>query len=191
MRKMNVFSSISETYKRWRHSRGFGVHSPFAYDLVKSVVSPGNYAYYGYWDIDKAILSPKANDYPALRKDARLLLRLLVWLNSTRLLIYPPQQIVFSSVATAAGVKSTDISNLKTLKPDTGDLLVISGKSPRDGETARIIKEGTAAIAYDPSQRLRKEITEAMSNGLILEGIRILLAIPRPQMALTSYSIKF
>lgn len=186
-----MFSSISQAYKRWRHSRGFGVHSPYAYDLIKSVVSPGNYAYYGYWDIDKAILSPQAHDYPFLRKDARLLLRLLVWLKSSRLLIYPPQQTVFSTVAAAAGIKYADISNLKTLAPKAGDLLLISGKSPRDGEGAKIITEGVGIIAFDPSKRLRKEMTEAMKDGLILEGTRILLAIPRPEMVLTSYSIKF
>ena len=188
---MNVFSSISEAYKRWRHSHGYGVHSPYAYQLIKSVVSPGNYVYYGYWDIDKAILSPQAHDYPALRKDARLLLRLLVWLNTSRLLIYAPQQTVFSTVAAAAGVKHADVSNLKTLPTKAGDLLVITGKSPRDGETALIINEGIATIAFAPSQRLRKEMTTAMKDGLILEGTRILLAIPRSEMVLTSYSMKF
>lgn len=188
---MDVFSSISEAYKRWRHSRGFGVHSPYAYDLIKSVISSGDYVYYGYWDIDKAILSPQAHDYPALRKDARLLLRLLVWLNTSRLLIYPPQQTVFSTVAAAAGVKCADASNLKTLPTKAGDLLAISGKSPRDGETARIINEGIAIIAFDPSKRLRKEMTTAMKDGILLEGTRILLAIPRSEMALTSYSMKF
>lgn len=188
---MNVFSSISEAYKRWRHSRGFGVHSPYAYDLIKSVVSPGNYAYYGYWDIDKAILLPQTHDYPSLRKDARLLLRLIVWLNVKKLIIYPPSQTVFAAVAAAAGVKSMEVSNLKTWSPKAGDFLVISGKSPRDGETAKIINEGIGIIAFDPSKRLRKEMTESMIDGLILEGTRIILAIPRPEMVLTFYSIKF
>lgn len=188
---MSLFSPISEAYKRWRHSRGFGVHSPYAYELIKSVVSPGNYAYYGYWDIDKAILSPQARDYPALRKDARLLLRLVVWLNVKRLIIYPPSQTVFAAVAAAAGIKSADAANLKSFSPKAGDLLLISGKSPHDGETAKIIAEGIGIIAFDPSRRLRKEMTETMRNGLILDGTRILLAIPRPEMALTSYTIKF
>lgn len=188
---MNPLSSISEAYKRWRHSRGFGIHSPFAYDLVKNVISPGQYSYYGYWDIDKAILSPQSNDYPALRKDARLLLRLLVWLNVKRLWIYPPSQTVFATVAAAAGIKCSDVSNLKNLATQSGDLLLISGKSPHVGEAAKIITGGTGTIAFDPSKRLRNEMKEAMKDGLILEGTRAVLAIPRPEMALTYYSVKF
>lgn len=40
-------NSLFSLYKRWRHTRGFGVHSPFAYRMVKEVVSPPRgYAYY-------------------------------------------------------------------------------------------------------------------------------------------------
>lgn len=36
-------------YLRWRHSHGFGVHSPFAFDFLCSELRPqGGYAYYGY-----------------------------------------------------------------------------------------------------------------------------------------------
>lgn len=39
--------SLLSLYKRWRHTRGFGVHSPFAYRIVKEVVHPPRgYAYY-------------------------------------------------------------------------------------------------------------------------------------------------
>lgn len=188
---MNPFSSISEAYKRWRHSRGFGVHSPFAYDLVKNVISPGNYAYYGYRDIDRTILSPEVHVYSSLRNDARLLLRLLVWLNVKRLLIYPPSQTVFATVAAAAGIKSMDASNLKALRPNVGELLIVSGKTPGEGEISEIIRNGIPIIAYDPSLRLRNEMKGAMKDGLILEGTRIILAIPRPEMALTSYTVRF
>lgn len=40
---MRLFS----LYRRWRHSRGYGVHSPFAYRIVKEVVAPtSGYTYY-------------------------------------------------------------------------------------------------------------------------------------------------
>ena len=65
---------IAESYKRWRHTRGYGVHSPYAYSVVKEVVRPGRrYAYYGYDDIDNAIDS---NAVRHARRMATTLLRL-------------------------------------------------------------------------------------------------------------------
>lgn len=37
---------------RWRHSRGFGIHSPFAYDLIVNTLRERRYGYYLYADID-------------------------------------------------------------------------------------------------------------------------------------------
>lgn len=45
----------TDWYKRWRHARGFGIHSPSAYRLVREVLRPGSaYAYYAYEDIGRA-----------------------------------------------------------------------------------------------------------------------------------------
>ena len=47
---------ITDWYKRWRHGHGFGVHSPYAYRLVRDVLRPGRgYAYYAYADIDRML----------------------------------------------------------------------------------------------------------------------------------------
>ncbi len=47
---------IINWYKRWRHGHGFGVHSPYAYRLVRDVLRPGRgYAYYAYADIDRLL----------------------------------------------------------------------------------------------------------------------------------------
>lgn len=40
-------SSLTRLYRRWRHTRGFGVHSPFAFRLVTEVIRPPlGYIYY-------------------------------------------------------------------------------------------------------------------------------------------------
>ncbi len=55
---MNPLTLLANAYLRWRHSHGFGVHSPFAYNLVTMAVRPGKYGYYGYELIDRVILTP-------------------------------------------------------------------------------------------------------------------------------------
>ena len=52
---------IIDWYKRWRHGHGFGVHSPYAYRLVRDVLRPGRgYAYYAYADIDHMLNSRRS-----------------------------------------------------------------------------------------------------------------------------------
>lgn len=71
-----------EAYKRWRHRRGFGIHSPFAYKVVKDVIDQPC-AFYGYQDIEEALEHTRR---PAeLRKFARLLLRLSAFLRPEKI----------------------------------------------------------------------------------------------------------
>lgn len=46
--KINVsMRRLFRLYRRWRHTRGFGVHSPFAFRLVTEAIHPPRgYAYY-------------------------------------------------------------------------------------------------------------------------------------------------
>ena len=46
---MGICSPISY-FKGWRHSRGFGIHSPFAYRFITEVLAQ-RLPYYGYADI--------------------------------------------------------------------------------------------------------------------------------------------
>ena len=40
---------LMDMLRRWRNTRGFGVHSPFGYAMARCVVRPDKkYGYYGY-----------------------------------------------------------------------------------------------------------------------------------------------
>lgn len=48
---------------RMRHRRGFGIHSPFAYSMVKDVIAPSvRYLYYNENDVAEALLRSKDTD---------------------------------------------------------------------------------------------------------------------------------
>lgn len=83
---MQPFSSISAGYRRWRHSKGFGVHSPFAYRFVRDVVSAKG-CYYA-----SARLSRLIDSLPrAARREYSMLFRMVARL--------APHHIVLSESA--------------------------------------------------------------------------------------------
>lgn len=187
---MSIFSSPFKAYVRWRHSHGYGVHSPFAYNLVTSAVNPGGYGYYGYADIDDAISSPGFKGYRHSRKDARLLLRLLVSLQSRRLLL-PKGFPAFEAAAAGAGIGYRLLKSNSLPSPCKGDFLVtVSGTT--DAEyISKLLEHGGSVMAVSPDSETVSALYQGCKRGLILHGTRIVIAIPRQEMAFVSYPMKF
>lgn len=204
---MIILTPIFNAYVRWRHSRGFGVHSPFAYNLVKMAVSPGaDYAYYGYTAIDRVILAPGFRGYPHSRSDARLLLRFLVQLGSRRLILpegLPAMLAAAEAAAVATCVYPSDGETLPT--PQDGDLLVATPSGPSPESLVSRLSSGSVILLLNPSEACVKAIygafeataecksqaTENRGHGLILHGTRLLLAVPRQEMAFVAYTMRF
>ncbi len=79
--------------KRWRTTRGYGVHSTFAYNLITKVIRQTSAHYYAYAEIDS--LCPKGrrtgltdnfSGFHYAIPDARLLFRLLCHFNPTQVI---------------------------------------------------------------------------------------------------------
>lgn len=189
---MNPLAAIGKAYVRWRHSRGYGVHSPFAYDLVDRAISPGNYAYYGYSAIDRTLLSPMTVSYPRERHDARLLLRILVALKTKVLFIYPPDQPVFASAGRGAGCSVVEMSSQTIPDCDnpSDSFLLVRNEFPLKGGCIGWLTHGGALMVVDPTPGARSRITRWNGGGLLLEGTRIIIAVPRQEMVHTRYSMK-
>lgn len=187
---MNPFSFIWSAYLRWRHSRGFGVHSPFAFGLVNSAVRPGRYGYYGYSVIDDFLLLTEDEAYPRIKKDAYLLLRLLVTLTPKHLYLSPDAPIVFHATAKAAGVPILILSPLLP-PPEKDDFIFMRGDSYDWATVVKFLKRGVTVLAADVSAGLKGCIENAVERGTVFSGTRITLAVPREDMALVKYSMKF
>lgn len=49
---MPSFLNLAARFRNWRHKRGFGIHSPFAFRFITEVLClPSPYGYYSYTDI--------------------------------------------------------------------------------------------------------------------------------------------
>ena len=51
---------ILKRLQRWRHARGFGIHSPFAFHLITDVIY-SKHAYYAFSDIEKILHEKQIN----------------------------------------------------------------------------------------------------------------------------------
>lgn len=119
-----------------RHGRGFGVHSPLAYDLITNVL-PDRPAYYGDEDIDKTSSSPRA------ARLGRILLRLVARFKPAKVCIYR-QCDTFAAVVRMAdsSVEFSDRQPDMILRRDPAGVLEIVINPGRTGS-------GTGPLVID------------------------------------------
>lgn len=83
-------------WRRLRHGRGFGVHSPFAYRFIREVLRE-RCAYYGYTTADAV-----AAAWPAGRRGARLLLRVAAFAQPRLVLLACPAPMASAAASIVA-----------------------------------------------------------------------------------------
>lgn len=177
---------IFEVYRRWRHTRGYGVHSPFAFSLVELVVHPQGIGWYGYQDIDQTF-------YPGLpdrrvRRQARLLLRLTVALRPKSVFlplgIHPAYHAALAAADSHMRIsrRPADAPNCRLICSQANhiSLPVLLKHMELPGNMI--------AISNIPADWV-DQIFDAMPEGLLLEGKHNIFAINRSDMAKLRYSI--
>lgn len=172
-------------YIRWRHSKGFGVHSPYAYRFVTEVLRPGPYGRYCYWDIEDKLEGRERNDYKFI-KLIKFIIRLALFLNSKRIISSPDLRI--SEII--AGILKIPIFNCvdNISKFSSKDLLIFEG-SMDIYVLKEIIESGAAVLAIRPADSIRSLLDKPISKGLLLKDSQILILISRPEMEYISYDI--
>ena len=167
---MNPLSQIADRYRRWRHTRGFGVHSPIAYRIItEALYLRPPYAYY-------------AEALPALEGDSadesrwgRRIYRLTVLLamehrRPPRIYIAPRIAPIVKEAAILAGAcVSEDAAEADAL------LLQPEGHSPANDNDEDKYEELSAL--FDPSTSLR------------LTSRRLSIIIPRSVLGPTRYTL--
>lgn len=175
-----------EWYRRLRHTYGFGVHSPFAYRLVKEVVRPGNVAWYGYNDIDAAMSG--AFDRK-VRREARMLLRLACFLRPESIFIPLGVHPAYHSALKHADSRTPLLRKPKEASKAVmicthGDFLpeLLLEKALQD--------PGSIVAILDARPDWADRLFDSMKEGLLLKGKRNALLICREGMRKVSYTMR-
>lgn len=173
------------SYKRWRHSKGFGIHSPFAYNLICEVVNPNKkYALYGY-----NIIEANRNHHGQTTiSEARFLLRLLVFLKSKRIILPEDAPGIFRVAAEAADSRIPIDSDAESLSESA--LICVTGNGfSLDSLSQTLQKEGVTLLVKNISPETRNKLWDSLPQGLMLYGRKNVILINRPGMMKVAYSI--
>lgn len=172
-----------EAYLRWRHTRGFGVHSPFAYRVLTEVITCPH-GYYGFHSINRGLTPAQRRSRPAVR--ARMLLRLAVFLRPATVAL-PASGSALWRVAVKEGYRKARI-----VTPDaaTPALLVAEGDAYR-AAAERTLAAGGAVLLFGISVEESRSLAAMMAEGIGFIAPDALLLIPRRQTARAVYTVNF
>lgn len=180
--------SLCDRYLRWRHSKGFGVHSPFAYRFVTDVLKPGPYRFYSFDEIDRYLHGDEFHDHRFLRR-VKFIIRLANFLGSDRLLSYGKTDRAVQVASQAMEMKYEVIHPSDKFEFNTGDLLILHTSMISLSKVKEALESEVAVLASDPTPDLRELLETPLERGLLLADRRVLLLIPRSQMHYIRYDI--
>lgn len=179
-------NGLTGAFQRWRHSHGYGVHSPYGYALVTRVVRPGNCAWYGYEAIDGTLRDH--HDRKAVN-EAKLLLRLLAMTRPLSVFIPKGSHPAFYTAVRSAGKRI-----VLEREPSKAPACLMIGTHddfiPLEVLTeAILVPERCIAILNTPPG-WADAIFNAMPEGVMFEGKRNTLIIHHPGMQKLRYPMK-
>ncbi len=182
---MNRSLLDNTTLTRWRHSRGFGVHSPFAYRIITDAIRlKDEYAYYGYTEIKRVCRKSRNLEF---EKDARLLLRFsaIIGAHSTFISKKTPEPFIAALKGAYSGMRichnANHMKECDMAAMDAGE--DISLQSLKDF----ISTPGKTLMIRNCPPDWRTALFDSMKEGLMLEGRSNIILFSRPHMQKLSY----
>lgn len=165
-----------EWLKRRFASRGFGVHSPLGFRLVRHVVRPSrDVAYYGEEKLEAMGFSSAVPDNTVRR--AKLLLRFVAEMQPSYVWLASGLPEIYSEAVRLAGcvVRIYD----GAVFPDdfvNADLVVTQAGALRKGILEKVLVARKQLVAFDVPESVRKTV-ENKAKGVALEGDGSLLVV--------------
>lgn len=165
--------TLKEWFYRRRATRGYGVHSPLAFRIVKNVVRPPrDVRYYGE---DRLLLSDAS-----LReiRQARMLLRFVaemqpvtIWAGSKL------PDLFIDAIRLAGGVVRIYDGKLFPEAVADADMMVAYGSGVKKEVVRKFLKPGKSVIGFSQKPSFLKGILAAPGGGVVIDGVDGVIAV--------------
>ena len=167
--------TIGERFRRWRATKGYGVHSPLAFRLLGNVVKPQrNVMYYG----EERLIHEFDSD-PDLRR-ARLLLRLVAELQPSYVWKAPGLPDIYDrAVGYGGGAVRIYDGKIFPVEIRNSDLVVLHGKTPKAADIKKMMVPGKTVIGFGLKPGAVSRILAALDGGPALDGVESFIAVNR------------
>ena len=153
--------TVLTRFKCWRHSKGFGIHSPFAFRFVTEVLCQPLH-YYAYSRIGRD-------------RRLRLLFRLVLAFRPGTVAVLSAQP---DKLRLTAALPS---SALKFASPGCADMLIVDADDVLLAEYIPHIAAGAHALVLNGTRQTTRAIREAMPSGMTFDnrcGTLVVAAYP-------------
>lgn len=181
-------------WSKLRRSHGFGIHSPFAFDLVLRTLRERT-PYYAYADISRLRHeAPRRRGLPR-ESDLKLIVRLVARFQPEGVGIgADPSGLIGDAVRLADG--RTEVMEYAGSCDDAPDMVILSGRgdSPEAVSAAvRAVAAGGVALLLDRrrSPETARAITEPMEVGMTFVSRHKLLAVGATHLPRQNFEIAY
>lgn len=178
--------TLIERFYRWKASRGYGVHSPLAFRLIKNVVRPERgVIYYG-----EERLGETEGLYGRPLARARLLLRIVAELQPAYVWVSPGiPEYFLEAIRLAGGVVRIYEGDVFPDEIAKADLIVLCSYNLKKALLKKIMQGRKAIVGFDVKRSLEEGLEAVMKSGVILDACGNIIAVGSDEGQLHTYKI--
>lgn len=159
--------------RRLARRRGFGIHSPFAFDFVRRVIA-SHYSYYAYPQL--TAVAREGHIRPGL---LRLIFRLALFFRPTTATIDGLSATKTNAIAEAIKAASPDT----TIIPDRADFMVVTADVSTDKLKQAVQRHGVVIMLGTTRKSLAvREVWTSTDSGMLFRGSNVAIFVALPHL---------
>lgn len=178
---MNEVRPFSRPWWKWpgryRHTRGFGVHSPLAYRVISEIINSDGSGYY--------TVAGRSLGNGMSREDYQRVVALICLLRP---------RSVYTTCPVLDNLIVTDIDSTVGIGPTRPDMIVVTpGCTPCPALLKTCLERGGTVIITDrrPCMDLAADMLMTMDHGISFSGKRMVIAIGRKDLPRQHFELIF